>query len=54
VLESSIVDLVTIVTLPNLAAFRAKVRPAIPDPITRKSVLFLIVIAKVLKAKYTN
>jgi hypothetical protein len=33
--------LVTIHTLPYFAAFNAKLKPAIPEPITKKSVFFI-------------
>ncbi len=36
------VPLVTIVTFPVFAALIANIRPAIPEPITRKSFLFFI------------
>jgi len=36
-------DFVTIATLPYLEALRANIKPAIPDPITRKSVLFFMI-----------
>jgi hypothetical protein len=50
---SSSFAFVTIVTFPYAAAFNAKVRPAIPDPITRKSVLFFI-IQVITSSKDTN
>jgi hypothetical protein len=53
-LDSSRPALVTIDTLPNLAAFSANVKPAIPEPITRKSVLFFIYTSMETKGKYTN
>jgi hypothetical protein len=39
---SSMLDFVTMHTLPCFATLIAKVRPAMPDPITRKSTFFLI------------
>jgi hypothetical protein len=43
---SSILDFVTMQTFPCFATLMAKVRPAIPDPITRKSTFFLMTFFK--------
>ncbi|MNR46751.1 hypothetical protein D3C85_1657580 [compost metagenome] len=40
-LDSSSLDLVTIRTLPYLAALSAKLSPAMPDPMTKKSTFFI-------------
>jgi len=48
------VALVTIVTFPYFTALSAKVRPAIPEPITKKSVLFFITCKYNRMGKDTN
>src|SRR5690606_10156422 len=49
VLDSSSFDLVTINTLPNLDTFNAKLKPAMPDPMTKKSTFLSAINFKIHK-----